>query len=71
VSYVKIEGSYIRNIEVDERNRLLVSHIHQIVSKMGIKTIASFIEDRETGEILKGLGINYGVGIHFGTPRDI
>jgi len=68
VDYVRLDGSFVRNIDVDERNRLIVNHIHQMVARLGIKTIAPQVEDEDVHSILKELGINLGMGYYYGPP---
>jgi len=68
VDYVRLDGSFVRNIDVDERNRLIVNHIHQMVARLGIKTIAPQVEDEDVHSILKGLGIDLGMGYYYGPP---
>ena len=43
VDYVKIEGSFVRQIAVDGRDRIMVQHIHQMSKDFGLKTVAEFV----------------------------
>ena len=69
VDYVKIEGSFIRQIAVDERDRIMVKHIASIANQFGIKTIAEMVEDEETSNLLRGYGIAYAQGYFYGHPQ--
>ncbi|GAB4421335.1 MAG: hypothetical protein OHK0032_17110 [Thermodesulfovibrionales bacterium] len=71
VDYVRLDGSFVKNMDVDERNRLIVNHIHQMVARLEIKTIAPQVEDEEVHSILKGLGIDYGIGYYYGAPTTV
>jgi len=68
VDYIKIEGSFIRQIAVDERDRIMVKHIASIANQFGIRTIAEMVEDEETSELLRGYGIAYAQGYYYGHP---
>ncbi|WP_428623611.1 EAL domain-containing protein [Sedimenticola sp.] len=68
VDYVKIEGSFIRQIAVDRRDRIMVEHIASIANQFGIKTIAEMVEDEETSQLLQTYGINYAQGYYYGHP---
>jgi len=69
VDYVKIEGSFVRQIAVDRRDRIMVEHIASIANQFGIKTIAEMVEDEETNLLLQTYGINYAQGYYYGQPR--
>lgn len=69
VDYVKIEGSLIRQIAVDRRDRIMVEHIVSIANQYGIQTIAEMVEDGETEQLLQDFGIAYAQGYYYGHPR--
>lgn len=69
VDYVKIEGSFVRQIAVDRRDRIMVEHIASIANQFGIKTIAEMVEDEETSLLLQTYGINYAQGYYYGHPN--
>jgi diguanylate cyclase (GGDEF)-like protein len=66
--FVKIDGEFIKNIMVNEKDRIFVKHIHQIAKEFGKETIAEYVEDEETLNILKEIGVDYAQGYHFGRP---
>jgi EAL domain-containing protein (putative c-di-GMP-specific phosphodiesterase class I) len=68
VDYVKIDGSFIQQIAIDDRDRIMVQHIHQIAREFGLKTVAEFVEDLETSQILAQIGVDYAQGYFFGYP---
>lgn len=69
VDYVKIEGSFVRQIALDERDRRMVEHINGLSQEFGIRTIAEFVEDEATHRILRNMGVDFGQGYHYGEPR--
>jgi EAL domain-containing protein (putative c-di-GMP-specific phosphodiesterase class I) len=68
VDFVKIEGSFVRQIAIDGRDRIMVDHIHRMAHEFGLKTVAEFVEDQATAEVLIELGVDYAQGYHFGRP---
>ena len=68
MDYVKIEGSFVRQIAVDKRDRIMVTHIHQVAKEFGLKTVAEFVEDEETAKILAEIGVDYAQGFYYGHP---
>jgi EAL domain-containing protein (putative c-di-GMP-specific phosphodiesterase class I) len=71
VDYLKIDGSFIRNIvtnSVDEAIVLAITHIGNV---MGIRTIAEFVEDDAILERITALGIDYAQGYGIGKPHPL
>ncbi|MFA7467208.1 MAG: EAL domain-containing protein [Desulfotomaculaceae bacterium] len=71
VDYLKIDGSFIKNIDSDPTHRALVQAMHAIAHTLGKKTIAEFIENAAVLQILKELEIDYGQGCLLGRPGPI
>ena len=69
VDYVKIEGSFIRHLVADERDRLMVEQIHGLAQRFGLITVAEFVEDEPTMQLLREMGIDLCQGFHLGMPK--
>jgi EAL domain-containing protein (putative c-di-GMP-specific phosphodiesterase class I) len=69
VDYLKIDGGFIRNIEHDQMDMEFVKSINQIGHTLGVETIAEFIENQHTAEILERLGVDFGQGFHIMEPK--
>ncbi len=69
VDFVKIDGSFIKNIETDPLNLEIVQSMHNIAHLMGKTTIAEFVETPRAMEILCEIGIDLLQGFHIGQPR--
>jgi diguanylate cyclase (GGDEF)-like protein len=67
--YVKIDGSMIKHIDTDKNTELVVSTIIEFAKKMGMKTIAEFVENESILNKVKELGIDYSQGYHFSEPK--
>jgi EAL domain-containing protein (putative c-di-GMP-specific phosphodiesterase class I) len=46
----------------------MVEHINRMAHEFGLKTIAEFVEDEETAQILAEIGVDSAQGYHFGRP---
>lgn len=69
VDYVKIEGSFVRQMVVDERDRIIVEQINEMAHRFGIKTVAEYVEDELTAKMLAQIGVDYAQGYYFGHPE--
>ncbi|MHB1332717.1 MAG: putative bifunctional diguanylate cyclase/phosphodiesterase [Sulfuriferula sp.] len=67
VSFLKIEGSLIKQVK-DKRIRKIVKRISDIAKDLQLISIAEFVEDEETVEILGDLEIDWAQGYFFGHP---
>jgi EAL domain-containing protein (putative c-di-GMP-specific phosphodiesterase class I) len=65
---LKIDISFVRRLEEDEKTRRLVSAIVEIGKTFGMKTIAEGVETQGQYEILKNLGCNLFQGYYFSPP---
>jgi diguanylate cyclase (GGDEF)-like protein len=68
VDFIKIDGSFIRDIIDDSTDRAFVESIHQIASIMGLKTIAEYVESEKIASELGRIGVDYLQGMHVGKP---
>ena len=71
VDFLKIDGSFVRDICEDKMDHAFVDAIHRISSMMKIETIAEYVENEETLERLKEIGIHYAQGFHIDHPKNI
>jgi len=66
--YLKIDGSLIKNILKDENTHIVVSTIVDFAKKLGLKTVAEFVEDEQLYSEVKRLGIDFSQGYYFSPP---
>jgi diguanylate cyclase (GGDEF)-like protein/PAS domain S-box-containing protein len=69
--YVKIDGEFIRNLPSSSTDQLILDSIVQMSKGLGKHTIAEFVGDGETVEVLKAHGVDYAQGYHLGRPRPV
>jgi len=69
--YLKIDGEFVRHCATNETDRILIAAVVQIARGMGKQTIAEFVTDQETLEVLTRLGVDYGQGFRIGHPAPL
>ncbi|MBN2051334.1 MAG: EAL domain-containing protein [Spirochaetales bacterium] len=68
VDFLKIDGTFVKDMDVDSVNRAMVESINTMGHIMGIKTIAEFVSNAEVKQRLIELGIDYGQGYEIAKP---
>lgn len=68
VDYLKIDGSFIHNLSRDPLDQHIVRAMVGVARGLGKKTVAEFVEDGETVNLLREFGVNYAQGYHIGKP---
>jgi diguanylate cyclase (GGDEF)-like protein/PAS domain S-box-containing protein len=73
VEFLKIDGAFVRDLEVDPIDGAMVAAINQIGHVMGKKTIAEAVENDATLARLRAMGVDYaqGYGVARPLPLDI
>jgi len=62
VDYLKIDGSFVRNIADDAVDRAMVETIHRIGHLMGLQTVGEYAETDAVIQELTNLGVDYAQG---------
>jgi diguanylate cyclase (GGDEF)-like protein/PAS domain S-box-containing protein len=71
VNYLKIDGSFVKEISRDEIDRTMVESIQHIGKVMRLKSIAEHVEDEKTLAVLKEIGVDYAQGYYLGRPEAV
>ena len=66
--YIKIDGSLIENIDVDNSSLLVVETIVSFAKKLGMKTVAEYVHSSVVMDKVKELGIDYSQGFYIDEP---
>ena len=66
--YVKIDGSFIRDLGSNPANRALVKAIDTVAHTLGKETIAEQVEDLGSVAVLRELGVEFAQGFALGEP---
>ena len=69
VDYLKIDGSFVKDMARDPVNRAMVDMIQRISVMMGKRTIAEYVEDADTLELLRTGGVHYAQGFGIARPQ--
>ncbi|GAB1544505.1 hypothetical protein NUACC21_71810 [Scytonema sp. NUACC21] len=69
VDFLKIDGSFIKNIVEEPIDTVMVEAINQIGHVMGIQTIAEFVENEDILTKLKAIGVDYAQGYGIAKPH--
>lgn len=68
VDYLKIDGSFVKDMMENDSDCALVAAINQMSHTLGIQTIAEYAHSRAIVERLRELGVDYAQGYCIGPP---
>jgi diguanylate cyclase (GGDEF)-like protein len=69
LDFVKIDGSFVRDIDKDKNDYVMVRSINDLAHYMGIQTIAEYVEDDMIFQRLSEIGVDYVQGYGIERPR--
>lgn len=68
VDFVKIDGSFVRDIHRDKLQLAMVRSMNDIAHAMGKYTVAEFVDNAEIVKLLKEMDVDFIQGYHIGMP---
>ncbi len=68
VNYIKIDRSFVKEVDRSELCSAIVESIQHIAGLIGAKTVAEGVETQDIAEMLHVIGVDYGQGWLFGRP---
>lgn len=71
VDYLKIDGGFVRDLVRDTVDQTIIESINRTGHALGIRTVAEMVEERESIEILRRIGIDYAQGMAISPPRPL
>ncbi len=71
ISYLKIDGEFVKDLPRSPTDQLVIKALVSVAEGLGIKTVAEFVEDQETLELLREFGVSYAQGYHIGRPAPL
>jgi diguanylate cyclase (GGDEF)-like protein/PAS domain S-box-containing protein len=71
VEFLKIDGDFIGELSRSDTDQAMVKAIVDLSRGLGKSTIAEFVGDDRTIEILRDYGVDYVQGYHIGRPQPI
>jgi diguanylate cyclase (GGDEF)-like protein len=66
--FLKIDGEFVRELPFNVVDQLAVEAITTIAKGLGLRTVAEYVSNDETLELLRGLGVEFAQGFHIGEP---
>ncbi|REC94543.1 EAL domain-containing protein [Kushneria indalinina] len=71
VDIIKIDGGFIRHVNDNALDQVIVDAINQIAHRLGALTVAEFIEDDASAQRLVRMGIDYAQGYYLHRPMPL
>lgn len=71
VDYIKIDGIFIKDIDVDRIDRAMVRCITEVAKLMGKRTIAEYVSNARILEQLQEIGVDFAQGYYIGKPAPL
>jgi diguanylate cyclase (GGDEF)-like protein/PAS domain S-box-containing protein len=68
---LKIDGEFVTDLTMSLTNQLVVKAVVDIARGLGKRTIAEFVEDAETLELLRGMGVDFAQGFYVARPAPL
>jgi EAL domain-containing protein (putative c-di-GMP-specific phosphodiesterase class I) len=68
---LKIDGEFVTDLTTSPTNQLVVKAVVDIARGLGKRTIAEFVEDAETLEMLRGMGVDFAQGFYVAKPAPL
>ena len=71
IDYLKIDGSFMRNLARDSVNQAMVTAMVKLARTLNFKVIAEQVEDAAILEMARSMGIDFMQGYAVGRPRPL
>ena len=71
VDFLKIDGSFVRDILADPVDHAMVKSINKLGHLLGKKTMAEMVETQELAEELRKMGVDYVQGYAYAKPQPL
>jgi diguanylate cyclase (GGDEF)-like protein len=68
VDMVKIDGAFIKNLATDPHDMVFIRALRDLATTFGMETVAEWVQDERTVELLRDAGIDYMQGFFCGVP---
>ena len=69
VDMLKIDGSYVKNLDKDNEDGQFVRAIVELAKGLGIQTVAEFVENEAILQKLHGFGVDFAQGYYLSRPE--
>lgn len=69
--FVKIDGSFVRDLNINKESYYLVESIVKMAKAFNMKVIAEYVENQEVLDKLNEIGVDYAQGYFTGKPEKV
>ena len=70
VDIIKIDGSFIKNIDTDRKSMMVVQTIVDLARRMQCEIVVEYVHNECIYDIIKKMDIHHCQGYYFGEPHD-
>jgi diguanylate cyclase (GGDEF)-like protein/PAS domain S-box-containing protein len=70
VDKLKIDGAFVQGMAGSQIDQAMVQSMNQVAHALGKQTIAEYVQDSATLELLREYGVDYAQGHYIGKPRE-
>jgi len=70
VDKLKIDGTFVQGMADSQIDQAMVQSMNQVAHALGKQTIAEYVENSKTLELLRDYGVDYAQGNYIGKPRE-
>jgi diguanylate cyclase (GGDEF)-like protein/PAS domain S-box-containing protein len=71
VDYIKIDRTFVHDLDTNATNRALVQAVNTVARTLGKEVIAEGVECEAHADALRAIGIENGQGYHWGIPEEL
>ena len=71
VDMVKIDGAFVKNLADDTSDQIFIKTMIELANTFGMETVAEWVGDERSVELLKKAGITYLQGFYYGLPIEV
>ena len=68
VDMVKVDGTFVKDLADSRDNQIFVSTLVNLARNFKLSTVAEWVGSERESAILRGYGVDYFQGIHYGAP---
>jgi Amt family ammonium transporter len=71
MDYLKIDGTFIRNLAVDTVNQAMVAAMIELSRSLNFRVVAEQVEDQMSLDAARSMGIDFVQGFVIGRPQPL
>ena len=71
VDVLKIDGSFVRDMDVEASHKAFVQAMNDMAHAVGKKTVAEFVENERIRDMVKEIGVDFSQGYSLGKPAPV